>query len=221
MIQNKKNKILGIAFILQFITSFTNGVFIKPLWYVNHDMHNTLLMIAKNPSIFRLSILLDVLTALGVIFLGAILYNSLKDVNKNIALTAFGLYVLEGALLVASKVESFTILQISQEYSKSGFSSDLLFLADISYNSMEFVGSSLHMLAFCIGAIMFYYLLFRSSTIPKWLSLWGLLSLMPLLVGTMAMIFGTSIPFVFYVPYVPFELFIGLFILTKGLTPVN
>jgi hypothetical protein len=119
-------------------------------------------MIAKNPSIFRLSILLDVLTALGVIFLGAILYNS-----------------------------------------------------------MEFVGSSLHMLAFCIGAIMFYFLLFRSSTIPKWLSLWGLLSLMPLLVGTMAMIFGTSIPFIFYVPYVPFELFIGLFILTKGLTPVN
>ena len=82
---------------------------------------------------------------------------------------------------------------------------------------MDFVGVTLHMLAFCLGAPLFYYLLYKSRLVPRALSLWGLITIVPLLVGTIAQIFGHTLPFILYVPYVPFELVIGVWILIKGI----
>jgi hypothetical protein len=38
-----------------------------------------------------------------------------------------------------------------------------------------------------------------------------------MLIGTLTATFGYSIPFAFYLPYVPFEFVIGIWILVKGL----
>ena len=217
MNQNKTTRILGIAFVLQFITSFSNGVFIKPLWFVPDNMEQTLIKIAENSGIFRLAIFLDVLTGLGVIFLGAILFITLKSINKYLSTTAFAFYIFEGTLLAASKLEAYTLLLLSQDFISNPINSELLKIASYSYRSMDFVGNTLHMLAFCIGAIMFYYLLIQSAKIPKWISYWGLISLIPLLIGTITQIFSFTIPFFFYIPYVPFELFIGVWIIVKGI----
>lgn len=217
MNQKKTTRILGIAFILQFITSFLNGAFIKPLWFVPDHMEQTLIKIAENSGIFRLAIFLDVLTGLGVIFLGAILFVTLKSINKYLSTTAFAFYIFEGTLLAASKLESYKLLLISQDFASNPKDFELLKMASYSYRSMDFVGNTLHMLAFCVGAIMFYYLLIKSGKIPKWIAYWGLISLIPLLIGTVTQIFSFTIPFIFYIPYAPFELFIGIWIIVKGL----
>jgi predicted RND superfamily exporter protein len=47
---------------------------------------------------------------------------------------------------------------------------------------------TLHMLAFCLGAILFYTLLDKARIVPRWLSLWGLITVFPLLIGTLAAI---------------------------------
>ncbi len=217
MKQNKTTRILGFAFVLQFITSFSNGVFIKPLWFVPDNMEQTLIKIAENSGIFRLAIFLDILTGLGVIFLGAILFITLKSINKYLSITAFAFYIFEGTLLAASKLEAYTLLLLSQDFISNNKHSELLRFASYSYRSMDFVGNTLHMMAFCIGAIIFYYLLIKSAKIPKWISYWGFISLIPLLIGTITQIFSFSIPFLFYIPYVPFELFIGIWIIVKGI----
>ena len=90
-------------------------------------------------------------------------------------------------------------------------------MGTIAVESMEFVGMTLHMLVFCIGALLFYGLFYQSRLIPRALSLWGLISLLPLLFGTVAGMFGYAVPMFLYVPYVPFELVVGLWILLKGL----
>jgi hypothetical protein len=58
-----------------------------------------MLKIAANPGLLRANIFLDMLTALGVTVLGAVLFVTLRKQNKKIALTALGLYILEVALL--------------------------------------------------------------------------------------------------------------------------
>jgi hypothetical protein len=40
----------------------------------------------------------------------------------------------------------------------------------------------------------------------------------PLLIGTVAAIFGYELPFIIYLPYVPFEFVIGVWILIKGVS---
>jgi hypothetical protein len=81
---------------------------------------------------------------------------------------------------------------------------------------MDFVGFSLHMLAFCPGGILFYYLLYKSGIVPRWLSLWGLITVSPLFVATLLSIFLVEVPAVVVLPYIPFEFVIGIWILVKG-----
>ncbi|MFN2284602.1 MAG: DUF4386 domain-containing protein [Anaerolineae bacterium] len=218
---NKTSRILGVAFLLQFITSFTSGVFLKPTWFVEGDMAATMLKIAQSPLLMRTGFLLDMLTALGVTFLGVVLYLTLRKQNETLALTAMLFYVLEGALHAAGKLDAFSLLRLSQEYAATGQPAQLLFMGQVAYDAMSFVSGTLMMAAFCPGAILFYFLLYRSGVVPRWLSLWGLITTFPMLVGTITQIFGYSIPFGFYVPYVPFEFVIGLWILIKGIPESN
>jgi hypothetical protein len=211
----KTSRLLGFAFLFQFVTSFTSGVFLRPLWLVDGDMAQTLRGIAANPTWLRIGILLDMFTALGVIFLGALLFVTLRKQNEKLALTALGFYILEGALLGASRMAAFSLLGLSWEFA-AGQPADVLRLATLAFDSMEFVGGTLHMLAFVAGAILFYALLDRSRLVPRPLSLWGLITVLPFALGAPLMVLGIEFPFILYVPYVPFELGIGLWILVKG-----
>jgi hypothetical protein len=214
---NKTSRVLGLAFLLQFITSFSSGAFLKQIWYVPGDMSETMLRIANNPLWMRANILLDTLTALGIIFLGAMLFLTLRKQDEKIALTALGFYIVEAVLLAASRMDAFALLRISQEYALAGQPASLLAMGQVTYESMDFAGNTLHMLVFCPGGILFYYLLYKSGSVPRVLSIWGLVAIFPMLIGTLTQIFGYTIPFVFYVPYVPFEFVIGIWILVKGI----
>jgi len=70
----KTSRVLGIAFLLQFITSLFSGTILRQAWYVPGNMSESLLNIANKPWLMQANILVDMLTALGVIFLGAILF---------------------------------------------------------------------------------------------------------------------------------------------------
>jgi hypothetical protein len=214
---NKVSRVLGLAFLLQFITSVSGGSFIRPLWLVPDDIRATMLKIAENPNLLRVNILVDMLTALGVIFLGAILFITLRQQNEKIALTALGFYILEGALLAGSRIGTFSLLQLSQEYASTGQPESLLVFGNVALGAMDYIGDALHVLAFCLGAILFYVLLYKSKAVPRWLSLWGLITVVPVLAGTLTALFDVHLPFIFFLPYFPFEFVIGIWILVKGI----
>lgn len=209
------SRILGLAFLFQFLTSFGNGVFLKPLLIVPGNAPQTMARIAQSPGLMRAHIFVDLLTALGVIFLGAALYVYLRKQNQILALTAFGCYVLEGAVIAVSKMEAFSLLTISQEYVTVGQPAYLLAMAGQALKSLDFAGSLL-MLAFCPGGILFYFLLDKSGLVPRWLSLWGLIAVLPVSVATVLALLGASFPIFLAVPYIPFEFVIGVWILWKG-----
>jgi small basic protein len=94
---------------LQFVTSFGNGVFLQPLWNVLGDIRASMTKIASSPWLMRTSIVLDTLTALGIIFLGATLFVTLRKHGEKTALVALGFYIMEAALLAVSRMEAFSL----------------------------------------------------------------------------------------------------------------
>ena len=214
---NKNSRVLGVAFLLQFVTSFSSGVFLQPALMVPGNISEGMIKIANNAWLMRANILVDMLTALGIIFLGAILFVTLRKQNEKIALVALGFYVLEAALLAVSRIAAFSLLGISQEFVTAGHPAFLQTMGNLAIESMDFGGSTLHMLVFCFGGILFYYLLDKSRIVPRVLSLWGLITVFPLLIATLSAIFGYELPVFFYLPYLPFELAIGVWILVKGI----
>jgi hypothetical protein len=180
------------------------------------NISETMINIANNAWLMRANILGEMTTALGIIFLGAILFVTLRKQDEKIALTGLGFYILEAALLAVSRIEAFSLLRISQEYVAAGNPANLLTMGNLAFESMNF-GYVLLMLAFCLGAILFYTLLDKARIVPRWLSLWGLITVFPCLIGTLFAIFGYELPFAMYLPYVPFEFVIGVWILVKGI----
>ncbi len=214
---NKTSKVLGAAFLLQAVTSLTSGLILKLALTVPGNISETMIKIANNAWLMRVNILGEMITAAGIIFLGAILFITLRKQNEKIALVALGFYILEAALLAASRIEAFSLLRISQEYVAAGNPVYLQTIGNLAFESMNFTYSALLMLAFCLGGILFYYLLDKAKIVPRFLSLWGLITIFPMLIGTLFVIFGHEVPFFLYLPYVPFEFVIGVWILVKGI----
>ena len=214
---NRTSRVLGAAFLLQAITSLTSGLIMKTALTVPGNISETMIKIAENAWLMSANILGEMITALGIIFLGAMLFVTLRKQNENMALVALGFYVLEAALLAVSRIQAFTLLRISEEYVTEGYPAYLQTMGKLAFESMNYAYGALLMFAFCFGGILFYYLLYQSGVVPRALSLWGLIAVFPMLVGTLTQIFGYSIPFIFYLPYVPFEFAIGVWILIKGL----
>ena len=217
----KKSWILGLAFLIQFITSITTGLVVLPMATgvqglgVLENISRTMATIAQNAGLIRLDVVLELITAAGVIFLGVTLYSAVRKQNEGLALTAFGLYVLEGVLIAVTKLVLFALLLLSQQYMATGSPVSLEPMARIVYEVMSY-SSKMFNLAFCVGGTIFYALLLRARTVAWPLSLWGLVSAQGVFAGVVLGLFGVEAPIFVYVLYIPFELVIGVWILIRG-----
>ena len=218
----RKTRILGLAFLIQFITSFSANVFILPrvtgvkAFGLPPEIGHIMATIAQNAVLARLDIFMDLMTAGGVIFLGAMLYSAVRKQHEGLALTAFGLFVLEGAIVAVSKLTLYVLLALSQEYVAAGSPESMKAMASLVYHAMEFL-PKLSGLAFCLGGTIFYALLYKARIVARPMSLWGLVSTQGVLAGVLLGIFGVKACIFLYVPYIPFELVIAVWILIKGI----
>ena len=89
--------------------------------------------IANHAGLMRANIFGEMATAVGVIFLGAIPFLTLRKQNESMALVGLGSYMLEAALLAASRIAGLSLLQVSQEYVAAGRPADLLAVGHIAF----------------------------------------------------------------------------------------
>lgn len=212
----KTSIVLGIAFLLELITNIVNGMVLRPALITTGNITGSMTNISNNAWLMKTYILVDMITALEIVFLGAVLFIVLKKKNEIIALVALGFFVISAALLAVSRMEAFYLLSISQKYIAAGQPDYLQMLGNLSVESMDFAGSALHTIVFSIGATLFYYLFYKSRAVPRILSLWGLITVPLVLIGTLSKVFG-ELPIFVYFLYVPFEFVIGIWFLVKGI----
>lgn len=216
-IRNNLSRSLGAAFFLQAATSLISGALLLNPFIDPEKISETMLNLATHAGLVLASIFGDILTALGIVCLAAILYSVTEKQNKTMAIIALGFYILEAGILIANKVVVFVLLSISREHLAAG-DRNLETLAQLALETQAFL-YRIHIIPFGFGAIIFYYLLHRSKIVPTWLSLWGLVAVPFVLVGAILTSSGVHLPpavLALAVPYVPFEFFAGIFILIRG-----
>lgn len=215
---DRTHRILGAAFLFQFVTSLISSAYILPqasgisAMGAPPDIGDSLVRIAAHPGLMRANILGEMATAMGIVFLGAMLFVVLRKTGEGMALVALGFYILEAGLLAVGTLETFSLLRISQAYVATSEPASLLAIGKAAVGSTSYA-YTLHTLPFAYGAALFYYLLDKSRVVPRALSLWGLISALPFLVGIPLTLLGVDFPFFFYLPYVPFEGVIGAWLL--------
>jgi hypothetical protein len=215
--ERKHGRVLGVAFLLQAMTSLAGGILLEFLLLVPGNIEATMTRIAEHPALMRADILDEMVTACGVIWLGALLFSKLRSHGDTVARVAFAFYVLEGAVLAASRIGAYQLLTASSEYVNAGRLASLKPLGEVAYTAMD-RGQLLMMVPFCAGAFLFYGLLYKSRLVPRWLAVWGLAAMIPVTVGTICTVLGIGISFILFVPYIPFEFFLGIWILIFGIS---
>ena len=122
------------------------------------------------------------------------------------------------AIFVAIKqIGSFSLLYISQEFVKAGapVSSYYQTLGGLFYELMQFIYDG-QMVFYTIGGILFYYLFLKSKSIPVSISIFGILAASLGFVGEILTILGYNVPLIVFLPILPFELAIGIWLMVKG-----
>jgi hypothetical protein len=158
------------------------------------------------------------ITAFGIVLLGALLFLTLKKQDMKIALTALGLYLIEVAAIVNSSIALFALSRISQESVIAGHPDYLQTLGTLFLEIHEFAFGSMLMFFFTVGATMFYYLFYKSGYLPNGLALFGLIVALLSLIGILFVLLDIDAPiFIVLILNLPFELGTGLWLLVKGI----
>ena len=213
-------RLLGAAQLIVFVASLLSERLLTSA-VGSGSMSAILVNISKNITLMRISNLLALVDSLGIVVLGVLFYIVFHRQYESIALVALGFFLVEAITLAVSKMRAFALIPLGQEFVKAGAPEPSYFqaLGNFLYHGVDRQGYHIHNLFFCLGAVLWYYLFLKSGYIPQALSLWGLVAVSLLLIPVLLQLYdrGFTHPvMVVGLLYLPFELFLGIWLLVKG-----
>ena len=215
---NKSAKLLGATFLIVAIATLLSDFVLRSL-LGSGSISDSLVNIANNTVTMRIVILLDLITAIGIVVLAVLLFVILQKQNKTIALVALGWWLGESVVLAVSKISTFSLLSLSQEYVEAGAPGSSHFQTlGILFRDATTWGYTTVLLFFAIGGILFYYLFYKSRVVPWGLSVWAIIAVWLALIGCLLKIFDVDFGYIF-IPNIAFELVIGVWLIIKGIRP--
>ena len=150
----------------------------------------------------------------------------LKKYNEALAL---GYVVFRGALetvmYIVLAIALLFLLPLSQEYVKAGTPDASYFqtLGAVLLKGHDLIGP-VQTIVFCLGALIFYYVLYQTKLIPRWLSGWGLIAIIPYFAAGLLVLFGFFGPLstseiVLEFPLALQEMVMAVWLIVKGFNP--
>ncbi len=206
---------LGAAFVAQFVTSMAFAIVSTEVLAGGVD--EVLVAAANNLTAVRAGALLELLTAAGITALTTLLFASLSEIGRPRALVAQGLWLTEAGLLAVAGLGLYALAALGAQVAAGVPPAPLAAAATVAFSLYQYAFTA-HMLFFGLGALLWYSLLYRSDLVPHWLAGWGLIASLPLLVSTLLTLWdrGLSLGILAGLPYAPFELFIGVWLIVRA-----
>jgi len=170
-------KVAGLMFLCSLLVPLLNWIFVLSIFISAESPINTARNILANELLFGAGIMNELITSVILAVLAMALYFILKPVNKNFALLALSLKLIEAILWAVIALGHFIALMILKEQvSLTAIESEQLqafiglFLnVHISVTAVPGLFSGLNLL-------IFSYLLYRSEFVPGLLAGFGVLS---------------------------------------------
>ncbi|MDH5654961.1 MAG: DUF4386 domain-containing protein [Spirochaetia bacterium] len=175
--KNNTGKALGFLFISSLLVPALNWAFILSKFIAPENFVSTADNILADKFMFRIAILNETLTAVIIILLSIALYQILKLVNNNLALTAFVFRLIDAFLTLVIAFVHLAALQIMDNPDTFSTSSQELVKSVVGALLNNHVSlTSILGIFHGLGMLIFMYLLLKSKYIPGLLAGFGLVS---------------------------------------------
>lgn len=207
-------KWVGALFLVQLIAAaISYSVILEPLL----SGPGFLSALAAHPIRVKISILLDLLCGTAITAIAVLLYPILKRYNRRIALWYVALRVLEFAAIFFTVVFLLTLLSTGKLSLETGtHEATNLDEIGVAFRASWGWTKDMSLIAYCLGSGPFYYLLFASGMLPRFISLWGVAAVILLFAEVLSTIFGKPMNMLLMMPMGLFEIFLGVWLMIKG-----
>ncbi len=216
----RKNAIsVGILFIIATVVHVLGKTkFLDPIL----DAPDLLIKVSSNTNQLIIGSLLVLISVFACAGIAIGLYPVLRKHNEALALGSVGFRVMETMLYVIGVACTLSLIPLSQGSASAGAANASPFqISGTLLLAVKDSAGMLSVIAFTMGALLYYYILFRSKLIPRWLSGWGLVAAVSSLACILLTIFGQLVPFstVFILLQLPIglqEMVLAVWLIAKG-----
>jgi hypothetical protein len=207
-------RLVGVLFIVATACSIVGGTLVMALL----DDPDYLVEVAAHQGQLILGVLLEVILALSVIGIAALLLPVLRPHGEGMAVGYVAVRTVEATFILMASTTALLVLALSQDWGSPGavgldaVGSVLLSAREGTY----LVGT---VLVFGVSAVILNTLLYRSRLVPVWVSLWGLVGGLLLLAYGLAEMFGAQAPFPLQLLAAPIglqEMVLAVLLIWKG-----
>jgi hypothetical protein len=212
-------RITGILFILGTVPVMAA----MALWGQSVSSPDYLSLMAAHSNDVLLLALSIIVMGLACTGIGISMYPILKPHDETLAIGVVGFRVMEGTLQVVSAVSLVVLLALSQEFVKAGSPVDSFFqpAAAAIKSVREWMNNGFYLFPWCAGATIYYTVFYRTRLLPRWLSVWGLLGLLLMLIGAFFGMFGLIGAFsqpqmLLMLPIMLQEMVLAVWLIVKG-----
>ena len=174
MNRDRRNAIIvGVLLVACTATTILSMTLLNPML----DDSEYLTRLAGNGNLVILGAILEFIWAATAMGIAIWLYPIIKKYNEALALGSVVFRAVEGVLVLIGTLGLLSLLVLSQEFVKAGFADPSSFqtigITLLAVRHWTLDGTVL--MAFCVGALLYYWVLYQSEIIPRWLSGWGIL----------------------------------------------
>ncbi len=222
---NKKTaRTVGVLYIVATVAGLVGlGIFSDPVL----SEQEYLVSVSANENQVLMGALFELIMAVAVAGIALAAYSLLRKHNATIAIGYVGARIAEGLIYIIGIINLLALLTLSQEFVKAGAPDASYFqtIGELLLAARDWGGHVvLDVAVFPLGAFMFYYLLYRTRLIPRWISGLGLVAAPLYWAAGLLVMFDlitplTSSHILLQAPLGLQELILAVWLIVKGFNP--
>ena len=154
------------------------------------------------------------------------LYPILRKYNEGLALGFVGFRIIAGTFHLIGVIILPLFLILSQEFIKAGAPDSSYFqtIGGLLRSGRDLVNHVAMILSLSLGGLMFFYVLYQSKLVPRWLSGWGFVGTTLTILASLLLLFRlidviTPIYIVLNLPLALQEMVLAVWLIVKGFNP--
>jgi hypothetical protein len=209
----------GVLFIIATVASLLGAALTKPI--LNDPAY--LARIPENETRMFVGVLLRFITAVASPGIALALYPVLRKYNPGLALGAATFRIVEGTFYALGTVGLLVLVTLSKEAAKAGAGDSSYFAHSgaLLLAGCDWLGFVAAVLFFSLGALLYYWVLYQSALVPRWLSGWGLISASMALGASVLVMFQLAGPMstphiLLNLPIAAQEMVLAVWLIAKG-----
>ncbi len=213
---NRNARIAGASFLISY-AGLILGAFVS----VSILEGDYLALAYPNATQLGVGMLLESLNGIAVIGIAVMLYPILKTYDEGIALGYLGFRGVEALLSILGSTKAIALVDLSHAYIQAGSPANSYFE---TLGALVMADRHWHMemltLFFILGALIFYFILYRTELIPRYISIWGFIA--ALLVAFFNMLMYTGIDpgmvvnLILVLPIIANEFTVAIWLMARG-----